>query len=118
MSGMEVGHRGYGIGDAGVAILAYADDLCLVAETREQLQRMLDRAYEYAQWTGLRFRPNKCATLSVNNGAPRHFVENYYFLMGSESLPVLKWEDHYRRPKEQEGEDGTFTKTLCGRPKE
>ena len=79
-----------------VAILAYADDLCLMAESPERLQEMLDRTKEFADWAGLKFRPNKCATLMINNRAPRHFVEKTTFHMGSGQLPSMKWEDHYR----------------------
>ena len=79
-----------------VAILAYADDLCLMAESPERLQEMLNRTKEFADWAGLKFRPNKCATLMINNRAPRHFVEKTTFHMGSGQLPSMKWEDHYR----------------------
>ena len=44
----------------------------------------------------MQFKPRKCATLSLNNAAPRHFVENTEFSIGGGGLPVLKWEDHYR----------------------
>ena len=67
------------------AALDYADDLCLLADSQERLQKMLDRAAAFATWAGLKFRPNKSATLTINNRAPRHFVE-----------PLMKWEDHYR----------------------
>ena len=78
-----------------VAVLAYAGDLCLLADTLEQLQRMLNRTKEFADWAGLKFRLNKCATLMINNQAP-NFVEKITFHMGSGELPSMKWEDHYR----------------------
>lgn len=88
---------GYDIeGGDKVAVLAYADNLCLMASSSEQLQRMLDRAGEFADWAGLKFRPNKCATLMINNMAARHFVEMNKFHMGSGELPSMRWEDHYR----------------------
>ena len=98
VSGLSKGTRfGYDItGDQKVAILAYADDLCLLAESSNTLQKMLDRTKEFADWAGLKFRPNKCATLMINNRAPRHFVEKSTFRMGSGELPSMKWEDHYR----------------------
>jgi len=67
-----------------------------MAKSPEQLQEMLDQAAEFDKWAGLQFKPRKCATLSLNNAAPRHFVENTEFSIGSGGLPVLKWEDHYR----------------------
>ena len=98
ISGVE-GHDelGYAIGgDTKIAALAYADDLCLMAESLEQLQAMLEQATDFADWAGLTFRPNKCATLMINNRAPRHFVEKTEFHMGSGKLPSMRWEDHYR----------------------
>ena len=98
VSGLERGENfGYNVaGGEKVAALAYADDLCLLADSAEQLQKMLNRAREFADWAGLKFRPNKCATLMINNRAPRQFVEKTTFHMGSGELPSMKWEDHYR----------------------
>ena len=98
VSGLE-GENNFGHDVAGgekVAVLAYADDLCLMADSSERLQEMLNRTKEFADWARLKFRPNKCATLMINNRAPRHFVEKTTFHMGSGQLPSMKWEDHYR----------------------
>ena len=98
VSGLENGREsGYPIaGEEKVAALAYADDLCLLTDSQVSLQKMLDRTAAFASWAGLKFRPNKCATLMINNRAPRHFVEDARFHMGSGELPQMKWEDHYR----------------------
>ena len=98
VSGLDKGtDYGYDItGGLQVPILAYADDLCLLAESADALQKVLDRTKEFADWAGLKFRPNKCATLMINNRAARHFVEKITFHMGSGELPSMKWEDHYR----------------------
>ena len=58
--------------------------------------RMLDCIAESAEWVGLQFRPGKCATLLLNNWAPRHFVKSTGFQIGTKAVPVLKWDDHYR----------------------
>ena len=68
----------------------------LLASNAEKLQSLLDRAHQFAQWAGLKFRPNKCATLAVNNRAARHFVEDRRFHLGDDNLPSMKWEDHYK----------------------
>ena len=38
-----------------VAVLSYADGLCLMADSAEQLQQMLDWTKEFADWAGLKF---------------------------------------------------------------
>ena len=86
---------GCNFGRGEVTILAYADDLCLVTETSQQLQALLHMTHEYAGWAGLTFKPTKCATLSLNNRAQRHYVESTPFTLGDEQLPTLRWEDHY-----------------------
>ena len=52
------------LGDLPVAALAYADDLVLVAESREQAQRMLDVCSEFAAGHGFTFAPEKCEVLA------------------------------------------------------
>ena len=96
VTGLESGDQ-FGYEAVGrVAVLAYADDLCLMVDSAEQLQQMLDRTKEFADWAGLKFLPNKCATLMINNHSARHFVEKTTFYMGGGELPSMKWEDHYR----------------------
>ena len=95
VSGLETGESFRYVAEEKVAVLAYADDLCLLADSSEQLQMMLDRTKEFADWAGLKSRPNKCVKLMINNHAARHFVEKTTFHMGSSELPSMKWEDHY-----------------------
>ena len=81
---------GYAIGgETKIAALVYSNDLCLMAESPEWLQVMLDQATDFVDWVGLTFQPNKCATLMINNKAPRHFVEKTEFHMGSGKLPKM-----------------------------
>ena len=47
-------------------LLAYADDLCLVADRPEALQQQLDIAGDVADWCGLQFKAAKCATLHAH----------------------------------------------------
>ena len=95
VSGLETGESFRYVAEEKVAVLAYADDLCLLADSSEQLQMMLDQTKEFADWAGLKSRPNKCVKLMINNHAARHFVEKTTFHMGSSELPSMKWEDHY-----------------------
>ena len=44
-----------------VKILAYADDICMIGQSKEEIERILERMlHEYIQWAGLRFNPAKC----------------------------------------------------------
>ena len=96
VSGLESGEQ-FGYEAVGrVAVLAYADDLRLMADSAEQLQQMLDRTKEFADRAGLKFRPNKCVTLLINDCSARHFIEKTTFHMGGGELPSMKWEDHYQ----------------------
>uniref|UniRef100_A0A8C4W9S7 ribonuclease H n=1 Tax=Gopherus evgoodei TaxID=1825980 RepID=A0A8C4W9S7_9SAUR len=57
-----------------VSILAYADDLVLIADVPERLQSMLNTIGGVADWTGLRFNAKKCASLHVD-GSMRDSVQ-------------------------------------------
>ena len=61
----EVENKCYMIDGLTTSILAYADDLALVCERESDLQPILDAAVSIATWAGLKFRPNKCATLTL-----------------------------------------------------
>jgi len=43
--------EGYNFTAGKVAALAYANDLCFITATLEQLQEMLNQAQEFADWT-------------------------------------------------------------------
>lgn len=51
-----------------ISILAFADDLVIVAKNKEEMQRMLNAMVELMSDAGLAFNPSKCATLHVNKG--------------------------------------------------
>ena len=46
-----------------VQVLAYADDVCVVTETRSQVSRQLRICAEFAKWANLTFNAKKCAVL-------------------------------------------------------
>ncbi|KYO37178.1 hypothetical protein Y1Q_0017755 [Alligator mississippiensis] len=48
-----------------LSVLAYADDLVLLAPEATQLQQMLDVTSEVARWMGLRFNVAKCTSLQI-----------------------------------------------------
>ena len=55
-----VNSDGYDFINGEVAVLAYADNLCFIAETPEWLQEMLDCAQQFVGWVGLQFKASKC----------------------------------------------------------
>lgn len=65
VGGPSRGFRLYGVT---VGVLAYADDLVLVAENARELQAMLDDATAAANWIGLRFKAAKCKSLHCRGG--------------------------------------------------
>uniref|UniRef100_A0AC34RP10 Reverse transcriptase domain-containing protein n=1 Tax=Panagrolaimus sp. JU765 TaxID=591449 RepID=A0AC34RP10_9BILA len=56
---------GYQINQQSVSLLAYADDLALVAESLDGLKKQLEAATAMANWSGLKFNPKKCSSLHV-----------------------------------------------------
>lgn len=76
-------------------ILAYAEDMLLIARSAEDLQALLHLINVLARNLGLKFNTNKCTTLHYNTAGCRSTIFN---LAGSE-IPQL--------------EDGTLTIFLC-----
>ena len=84
VSGLETGKSFGYAAEERVAVLAYTDDLCLLTDSSEQLQMMLDRTKEFADWAGLKLCLTKCATLMIYNCAARHFC-------GEDHIPHGEW---------------------------
>ena len=79
-----------------VRILAYVDDLCLLGHTKEAIQTMLDKLYEFCLQARLTFNPSKCGALSMINSPSRKYVEPFHPNLGQDPIPALKWEDRYK----------------------
>ena len=73
-----------------LSILAYADDLVVIARNRQNLQKILDSISESANILGLSFRPDKSASLSFTNSktAPNRIE--------SHTIPILTAKEQYR----------------------
>ena len=82
-------HHGFSL-----AVLAYADDLVIMARNPASLQLLLDAVSESANSLNLSFRADKCASLSLNKHAPRIRLDS--FQIQDHAIPVLNEEDHYR----------------------
>ncbi|XP_063215711.1 uncharacterized protein LOC134527190 [Bacillus rossius redtenbacheri] len=70
-------------------VLAYADDLVLLARGPETLQEMLDSVVVVAQWAGLRFKPCKCATLHLGGRGTRKGALPTVLRVGGEPVRAL-----------------------------
>ena len=91
---------GYRIGDTKVNVLAYADDVCVAASTKEEVQDLLDRCGVFGDWSGFRFfrfNTQKCGSLCMVNQAPCIYVDDLFQpRLGEEVIPAMKWGDRYR----------------------
>ncbi|XP_050795751.1 uncharacterized protein T26G10.4-like [Gopherus flavomarginatus] len=86
---------GFDLHSKKISILAYMDDLALVANSSESLQQMLDIPSQAAEWMGLRFSPKKCASLHVEGGT-RALVRPSQFLIQGESMTSFKEREIYQ----------------------
>ena len=90
----RVGYRYCG-GEA-ISDLEYADDMCLLASSKADLERMLNIVEIYAKWAGLKFNISKCGILNLKNNNGRKYVESFSPTLNGLAIPALKWEDSYR----------------------
>ena len=79
---------------AAMSVLAYADDLVLLARNKDNLQSLLDAACSAADVLNLTFRPDKCATLSMAKHARR--IQDAIYTVHHQPIPALQREEHYR----------------------
>ena len=77
-----------------IPVLAYTDDIVLLARNPQGLQHLLDTVSSTATTLNLEFRPDKCASLSLNKTAPR--IQQHNFLVQGNHIPSLAKEEHYR----------------------
>ena len=76
--------------------LAYADDVCVIAGSKQQGQALLDRCVEFTTWAGRTFNEQKCGSLcAVNNVSPMYIDPNPLHL-GPDNIPALSWRQRYK----------------------
>lgn len=80
-----------------LSCLAYADDLVIVARSKDALQKLLDAASDAAHIVGFQFRPDKCASLTLTSTKQRAtFVVMEDFTIQGNHIPALAQEESYR----------------------
>lgn len=83
--------------DTPLSVLAYADDLVLIARRKDSLATLLEAASSAANIIGLEFRPDKCASLSIDKDNGGHLVVHQNaFQVQRQPIPPLAAEEHYR----------------------
>ena len=60
--------RGYAIYQASAKVTAFADDIALIASSKEDLQDAVDSIVITAESLGLNFNPGKCVSLTLTKG--------------------------------------------------
>ena len=83
-------------GGSRLKILVYADDICLIGQEKEDIQRSLDMLTKFTDWAGLTIKISKCGSLSLINNKVRKYVEPYQPCIGHVPIPHLKWSDNYK----------------------
>ena len=87
--------------------LVFADDLCLVATTKSDIEGQLALVKEFCDWSGLSLNIRKCGCLSAINSSSRgRYVEPFSPAFGDSTIPAqtltstwdYKWEGQDRAP--------------------
>ena len=76
--------------------LGYADDFCIIARSKDQVNALISRMVEFMDWVGLSFNVQKCASLSCINSAPRKHVQSFIHLIKGSPVRAFKWSEQYR----------------------
>ena len=88
---------GYTIAGYTINALAYADDVCVLATSKTDLQGTLDRCKEFADRAGLAFNANKCGSLCLVNHTSRLYADHLYSpRLGTDPIPALSWQERYK----------------------
>ena len=65
--GLDECKAGYNFADGNsLKYLANADDLCIMAHTKKDIQDMIHKLEEFTNWADLQFNNTKCAALSAS----------------------------------------------------
>lgn len=85
---------GYRLGERHFSIVAYADDLALIASGEEQMRRLLKTTEEVAAWAGLRFNAKKCASLDVDCRGRRRVLATQFEIGGAPMMCLKEGEEY------------------------
>lgn len=80
-------------------VLAFADDLILIAATETGLQNLLDEATGFLKQCGLEANNNKCATIAITNVPKRKQIavdHRRIFNISGQNIPALRCIDQWK----------------------
>ena len=79
-----------------IRYLAYADDLCFVGHSKEDIQALNTVFETFLKWSGMQLKPAKCCSLSCINSSYHKYVQSFSLQIAGFSIRPLKWGDRYR----------------------
>lgn len=88
----SITEKGIKLFDTDITHLAYADDIVFMSNEFEALQNILEKVGKKADELGLKFKPAKSATLSIENGEKTE----RQFKVQNQLLPFLKRNEPYK----------------------
>ncbi|KAG8235789.1 hypothetical protein J437_LFUL016121 [Ladona fulva] len=81
---------GYKIGGTTLCALAYADDVVLIARSAGALDTLLHAVSTSATWSGLTFKPKKCASLHLDHTQGRRRLKQSRFNIQGRPMTILQ----------------------------
>ena len=90
-------HEGYRLDETTkIVIQAYADDIVLFSEKREEMEDILQTVQEFLNYSKLKVNVNKCKMMSYILSNGRRYFEEENFTLGSQPIPNATLEDNIR----------------------
>ena len=94
---LSASQGGYHIAGYNINTLAYADDVCIIASSKMEMQSLLDRCVEFGEWSGFRFNAKKCGSMCLVNQAPRIYVDCLFTPhLGGDIISAQTWAERYK----------------------
>ncbi|MDD9340098.1 MAG: reverse transcriptase domain-containing protein, partial [Providencia heimbachae] len=90
LKAISASEEGYHIRQQKTNVLAYADDIVLIANAENGMKELIQTTEAVAKWSGLLFNGGKCATLHIKNKN----VHPTQFIMGNANMKTLGREEH------------------------
>ncbi|CAK9796162.1 Retrovirus-related Pol polyprotein from type-2 retrotransposable element R2DM [Anthophora quadrimaculata] len=88
--------EGVKLGDSKVSILAFADDLVLLAKDKEAAQKQAKMLYEYLRKLGMKVNVDKCLSFQVIRKTKLWHLSNPTIRMGREAIPYADPETAFK----------------------
>lgn len=92
---IETANMGYWLAGHCTSVLVFADDMVLISQTQEGLQKALDAAGQSSDWAGLKFNSQKCASLHID-GKNRTAPTNHQFTIQNDQMRSMDANEAYK----------------------